>query len=376
LSSAMGDTTDHLLRLIKKCSDTPPVREIDQLIATGEQVSISLLATILQKFGIKARSLTAAQAGITSDSFHGKARVTSIDGELLLGELADNQVLVVAGFQAIATNGDTTTLGRGGSDTSAVAIAVAVGAACCDIYTDVDGIFTANPAVITSARLLRQISYADAGEMARLGSQVIHPRAVSLASRNALRLRVRNTFNPQDIGTAIEGEQEVETYQAVTGIAVDANQAIIAVRNIPIGVDIASSVFELLAKNNITTDLISHGIKPRDGIVFTVSGDDVRETLACLDSLKFKYPQLEIDADEDCAKVSLIGSGIADRAGIAAKLFTVLAKQNINVKLTATGERRLTCVVDNGIANVAARALHDAFQLHEHEHTCILSAAG
>lgn len=363
--SAMGDTTDWLLNLAHRCTGEPDNRELDQLLSTGEQVSISLLSLVLKSRGISARSLTGAQAGILTNGTHTDARVVEISPKVFADLFQSNDVAVVAGFQGVSPDGETTTLGRGGSDTSAVALAAACGAQSCDIYTDVDGILSADPNVIKNATLLNAISCEDAAEMARLGAQVIHPRAVELARNYNVPLRVRNTFKPSHVGTIITGEDQMENYRAVTGIAIDRANAVICVAQLAGRVNAVPRILESLASCNITVDLINQNLQNADSVSFTVKQSDVARTVKTLDGLACEFPGLAASFDADATKVSLVGAGIAASVDIAAKAFGALGKCGVNVKLAATSDRRLTFVVSNSQADESARALHQEFDLEQ-----------
>jgi aspartate kinase len=364
--SAMGDTTDYLIKLAKQCAATPDKRELDLLLSTGEQISIALLAMALKVMGIKARSFTGTQVGIFTENIHNKARIVDIRSETLTKAFADNDVLVVAGFQGVTESGDVTTLGRGGSDTTAVALAAAVGAEYCDIYTDVDGIYTADPNVISAARRLKRISYGEVLEMARLGAQVIHPRAVELARQYGILLRVRNTFKPEDPGTTIDGGGDMEIYRTVSGVAVDEDQACVAIVDVPDQPGIAAKITQALADNNIVIDMIMQSFHPSIGlnnITFTVTDSDLDQTIQSLRGVKDQLGAKEVIADPDIAKVSLIGAGLIGQPQVAAKLFAVLGKAGINIKMIASSEMKITCVVGRKQANDAAKLIHEAFEL-------------
>jgi aspartate kinase len=316
--------------------------------------------------GVKARSFTAAQVGIFTESIHAKARIVEIKTETLQNAFVDNDVLVVAGFQGVTEQGDITTLGRGGSDTTAVALAAAVGASICDIYTDVDGIYTGDPNVIQGAQLLKRISYEEVVEMARLGAQVIHPRAVELARQYRVQLRVRNTFKPEHEGTIIDGGEDMEIYRTVSGVAVDKEQASVAIMDVPDQPGIAGEIMQAVADKNIVIDMIMQAFHPTMGlnnITFTVGAADLDQTIATLEALKLKLKAKEVLADPDIAKVSLIGAGMVGQPGVAARLFSVLGKNGINIKMIASSEKKLTCVVSRQQADKAAQLIHDAFEL-------------
>jgi aspartate kinase len=363
----MGDTTDYLLKLGAQCSKNPDKREMDSLLSTGEQISITLLAMKLKEMGLAARSFTAAQIGIFTENIHSKARIVDINKENLARALEDNDVLVVAGFQGVTASGDITTLGRGGSDTTACALAAATEAAVCDIYTDVDGIYTADPNVIAAARLLTRVSYSEVIEMARLGAQVIHPRAVELARQYKVRMRVRNTFKPDHEGTLIADREEgeaVEIYRSISGVAIDKDQACVSIMDVPDKPGVAGQIMQAMADNNIVIDMIMQAFHPTAGhnnITFTVHSTDLQATISILEALKNEIAAKEVVSDPDIAKVSLIGAGLAGQSGIAATIFKSFGAAGINIKMIATSEMKLTCVVSAGDADKAAKIMHAAF---------------
>lgn len=365
--SAMGDTTDYLLKLGAQCSKNPDKREMDSLLSTGEQISITLLAMKLKEMGLAARSFTAAQIGIFTENIHSKARIVDINKDNLARALEDNDVLVVAGFQGVTASGDITTLGRGGSDTTACALAAATEASVCDIYTDVDGIYTADPNVIAAARLLTRVSYSEVIEMARLGAQVIHPRAVELARQYKVRMRVRNTFKPDHEGTLIADREEgeaVEIYRSISGVAIDKDQACVSIMDVPDKPGVAGQIMQAMADNNIVIDMIMQAFHPTAGhnnITFTVHRTDLQATIAILEALRTEIAAKEVVSDPDIAKVSLIGAGLAGQSGIAATIFKSFGAAGINIKMIATSEMKLTCVVSAGNADKAGKIMHAAF---------------
>ena len=364
--SAMGDTTDYLIKLARQCAPNPDKRELDSLLSTGEQISIALLSIVLRSMNIRSKSFTAYQVGIFTETVFSKARIIDLKTEALQEALKENEVLIVAGFQGITKSGEITTLGRGGSDTTAVALAAAMAADVCDIFTDVDGIYTADPNAIPSARLLSTISYEEVLEMARLGAQVIHPRAVELGRQYGVKLRVRNTFKPEHPGTTIHGGKDMEIYRTVSGVAVDKDQARVAIMDVPDQPGVAGKIMRALADKNIVTDMIMQAVHPSLGlnnVTFTVHESDVEESVAVLKDLKGKLKAGEVLADADIAKVSLIGAGMVGQPGIAAKFFEILGESGINIKMIATSEMKLTCVVSRSDAQRAAKLIHDAFEL-------------
>jgi aspartate kinase len=364
--SAMGDTTDYLIKLARQCAPTPDKRELDSLLSTGEQISIALLSIVLRSMDIRSKSFTAYQVGIFTETVFNKARIIDLKTEALQEALKDNDVLIVAGFQGITRSGEITTLGRGGSDTTAVALAAAMNAEVCDIFTDVDGIYTADPNAIPRARLLSTISYEEVLEMARLGAQVIHPRAVELGRQYGVKLRVRNTFKPEHPGTTIHGGKDMEIYRTVSGVAVDKDQARVAIMDVPDQPGVAAKIMRALADKNIVTDMIMQAVHPSLGlnnVTFTVHETDVAESVSVLKELKSKLRAGEVLADTDIAKVSLIGAGMIGQPDIAAKFFEILGEAGINIKMIATSEMKLTCVVSRDDAQRAAKLIHDGFEL-------------
>jgi len=365
--SAMGDTTDYLLKLANQCASQPDRRELDLLLSTGEQISITLVAMMLRSMGVKAQSFTAYQVGIFTESVHAKARIVDIKTDTLERAFQESDVVVVAGFQGVTANGDITTLGRGGSDTTAVALAAAVSAKVCDIFTDVDGIYTADPNKIKSARLLDRISYDEVVEMALLGAQVLHPRAVELARQYGVKLRVRNTFKPEHEGTVIDkGVDDMELYRTVSGVAIDKDQASVAIMDVPDKPGVAGEIMQALAKKHIVIDMIMQAFHPTIGlnnITFTVHMTDLDQTISILEELKARLGAKDVVADPDVAKVSLIGSGMSAQPSVAATLFTTLGQNGINIKMITSSEKKITCVVEKTQAEKAATLIHDAFEL-------------
>lgn len=363
--SAMGGTTDYLTRLARQCSKNPEKRELDLLLSTGEQVSIALLSMTLNDLGIKAKSLTAQQIGIFTESKHTNARIIDIKKENILNHMEENDALIVAGFQGITESGDVTTLGRGGSDTTAVALAAQIEAVECDIYTDVDGIYTSDPRIVPDAALLDRVSYAEVLEMARLGARVIHSRAVELARVYNVNLRIRNTFKPGEPGTLITGG-DMEIFRSISAVAVDKDQAAIAIMNVPDQPGIAGKVAQALASRSIGLDMIMQSFHPSSGhnsITFTVQEDSLDDTLEVMKDLKAELGASDVQSDPDCAKVSLIGAGLMEQPDIPARLFNALGEARINIKLISSSEVKISCIVAREDAEEAARQIHAAFEL-------------
>jgi aspartate kinase len=311
--SAMGDTTDYLVKLAGQVAGAPEGREYDVLLATGEQISIALLAMALNESGVKAVSMTGAQLGIITESVHAAARIVDIKTDRIRRRLDEGYVVVAAGFQGITATGDTTTLGRGGSDTTAVALAAALKATRCDIFTDVNGVYTADPNVVPTARLLEQISYEEMLEMARVGAQVLHPRAVELARKHRLPVRVRNTFDPDHEGTVLIGADEMEITKPVSGVTVDRDQARLAILKVPDRPGIAGEIFGVLADRRVSVDMIIqafHQDRSVNDITFTIKRGDLATARGALEEVAARIGAEGVLAVEDVAKVSIVGAGL------------------------------------------------------------------
>ncbi|MBS1957078.1 MAG: aspartate kinase [Cyanobacteria bacterium SZAS-4] len=367
--SAMGDTTDHLYNLAKQCATIPNKRELDLLLATGEQVSIALLALTLQEKGINAKSYTGSQIGITTDDSHSTARILDVCRETLKNALQEHDVIVVAGFQGLSESGEITTLGRGGSDTTAVALAAACEADTCDIYTDVDGIFTTDPNKIPEAQILPSICYDEVLELARVGAQVLHPRAVELAKEYNLQVRVRNTFKPNHTGTIINGETKVERIRKVSGIAVDGNQAHVTFVGVPLDFPFIGTTLDCLSKQNVSVDMVSQSIDfatRTKCVSLAIKYEDVDCALLSLEELKTSCAAKELVVDTEVAKVSVIGSGLGNSHQTSAQILSVLEDHSLYVKLLYCGESRISCLIPLSAANHATALLHREFRLHEH----------
>lgn len=362
--SAMGDTTDDLIALAKQVHDRPSAREMDMLLSTGEQVSIALLAMAVHKAGERAVSLTGEQAGIHVESVHGKARILSIDTGRVERHLAEGQVVIVAGFQGVTEEGDIATLGRGGSDTTAVALAAALKADVCEIYTDVDGVYTTDPRMVPEARKLPEISYDEMLEMANLGAVVLHPRAVECAKLYGVPLVVRSSFH-DGAGTWVKEEVTVEQEQVVRGIAHDLKVAKVSLVGVPNRRDSLQRVFHALAKENINVDIIVQSIVHNDvhDISFTVSLDDLPRTLEVLEGLRADLGVGEIVAEENLAKVSIVGAGMISNPGVAARMFDALTEAGMTIRMVSTSEIKVSCVIDAADVKRAVEVLHRAFGL-------------
>ncbi len=362
--SAMGKTTDGLLALARQITAAPDPREMDMLLATGEQVTIALLAVALQALGFKARSLTGPQAGLRTDRAHTQARLTQITAERVRATLDAGAVAVVAGFQGLSDDDEITTLGRGGSDLTAVALAAALKADVCEIYTDVDGVYTADPNVVPDARKLPRVAYDEMLEMASLGATVLQARSVEFAKKYGVTVHVRSTFKP-DPGTIVTREERGMEDVVVTGITHDRSQAKISLLRVPDRPGIAAQVFGALGAKRIVLDMIVQNIS-RDGytdISFTVPRGDAAPATAALEEIARAIGAAGVVHDERVAKISIVGVGMRSHSGVAARMFGALAREGINIQMISTSEIATSCVIEDKYAELAVRALHDAFEL-------------
>ena len=363
--SAMGDTTDELIEKAHEINPKPPKREMDMLFTVGEQISVSLMAMAFAAMGIPAVSLNAFQVPMITTSAYGSARLKRIEKERILHELGDRRIVIVTGFQGVNKYNDYTTLGRGGSDTTAVAIAAALHADSCEIYTDVDGVYTADPRVVEKPRKLKEITYDEMLDLSTLGAGVLHNRSVELAKKYGVKLIVRSSLNRNE-GTEVKEEVKVER-MLISGVAVDKSADRVSVIGLQDQPGVAFKLFNVLAKANINVDVILQSIG-RDGtkdISFTVPDDSVDEAERLLkenqDTLKFK----SIDVNKDVAKVSIVGAGMMSNPGVAAKMFEALFNAGININMISTSEIRVTVLIDEREAKRAANAIHDAFELSD-----------
>lgn len=366
--SAMGHTTDALMRMARDVNPNPSARELDMLLSTGEGVSIALLAMAIQAQGYAAESLNAVQAGIFTENIHLKARITSIDTKRLEKGLSEGKIIVVAGFQGVTEGNEITTLGRGGSDISAVAIAAALKADRCDIYTDVEGVYTTDPRIVPTASRLDEISYEEMLELAQAGANVLHPRSVEAAKVHGVPMRVRSSFKLDNLGTLILGVDKMEINKAVAGIAADLTQARIVVCDVPDKPGAAAAVFTALAESKISVDMIIQSYADKvantNDIAFTICADDTEKALEVLESLKTKWNFSKVEANTDIAKVSAVGAGMIGRPGIASKMFQALADADINIRMIATSEIKISCLVNKEDTKKAIKVLHDVFELN------------
>ena len=369
--SAMGHTTDYLVKMAKDLSKTPSSREMDMLLSTGEGVSIALLAMAIQAEGYDAVSFNAMQVGIVTENVHSKARIVDIKTEKLKKNLNEGKIIVVAGFQGVTEEGEITTLGRGGSDTSAVALAAALNAERCDIYTDVEGVYTTDPRVVPTASRLDEISYEEMLELAHAGANVLHPRSVETAKQFNVPLRVRSSFKTENLGTLILGVEKMEIYKPVAGVAADLSQARVVVCDVPDVPGQAAKLFSNLAKQNISVDMIiqsyARKVSNTNDIAFTIDSADIDKTKETLNELKSELNCGEIQVNPEIAKVSIVGAGMIDRPGIASTMFETLAEQGINIKMISTSEIKISCLVNKADAQKEVKALHEVFELSSDE---------
>jgi aspartate kinase len=362
--SAMGKTTDGLLRLAHEVTPTPPEREVDMLLATGEQVSIALLAMAIDALGHKARSFTGEQAGIRTDAAHTRARIVGIDGDKVRRALDDGYVTIVAGFQGVTEEDDITTLGRGGSDLTAVALAATLHADVCEIYTDVDGVYTADPNIVREARKLDRISYDEMLEMASLGTKVLQSRSVEFAKKYGVPVHVRSTFKA-DPGTLVTKEDRHMEAVVVTGIAHDRGQAKVTIRGVPDRPGIAAQVFGTVSDHGIVVDMIVQNVS-RDGlsdISFTVPRPDRPTVVTTLEEVAKKIGAESVTFDDRIAKVSIVGVGMRSHSGVAARMFRALSREGVNIHMISTSEIAVSCVIEDKYTELAVRALHETFEL-------------
>ena len=362
--SAMGDTTDDLTAMALQIADVPDPREMDMLLTAGERIAMSLLGIALNARGCRAASYTGSQAGIITDTQHGKAKIVEIRPKRVVEALEAGNVVVLAGFQGLSTRYEITTLGRGASDLTAVAMAGAVGAEVCEIYTDVDGVYTADPNIVPDARKLPRVAYDEMLEMASLGAKVLQARSVEFAKKYGVAVHVRSTFKP-DPGTLVTREESGMEEVVVTGITHDRSQAKISLLRVPDRPGIAAQVFGAVAAKNIVVDMIVQNIS-RDGftdISFTVPRGDHLRAQTALQEIGHTVGAEKVVHDERVAKVSIVGVGMRSHSGVAARMFAALSKEGINIQMISTSEIAVSCVIEDKYAELAVRALHDAFEL-------------
>ncbi|MBI3010968.1 MAG: aspartate kinase [Candidatus Omnitrophica bacterium] len=363
--SALGDTTDELLHLASQITQAPPERELDMLMATGEQVSVALLAMAIHELGEDAVSFTGAQVGILTDGTHTKARIVDINAQRLVGELAKGRIVIVAGFQGVNLRQDITTLGRGGSDLTAVALAKVLRATVCEIFTDVEGVYTADPRIVPQARKLSTISYDEMLEMASLGAQVMQARSIFVAKRFGIPIHVRSSFSLRE-GTMIQRSVKAMEDIVVSGVTLQRDEAKVTIRDVPDRPGMAAEIFRELAAKGINVDMIVQNVS-REGstdLSFTVIKSDLPSTLRLSRSVSHRIGAGEVTTDEGVVKLSIVGIGMRSHSGIAAKMFEAMARERINIEMISTSEIKISCVIRKAHAERAMRAVHRAFGLN------------
>jgi aspartate kinase len=364
--SAMSGETNRMTAIAKEIQEMPSLREMDVLLTTGEQVTISLLSMALQALGCDAISYTGSQVRITTDSEHGKARIKSIDDHRIHASLDEGKVVVVAGFQGVDENGNITTLGRGGSDTTAVALAAALNADECQIYTDVDGVYTTDPRIEPKARKMKSVSYEEMLEMASLGSKVLQIRSVEFASKYKVPLRVLSSLIDNPVGTLITSEENIMEQAVISGIAHNIDEAKLSLIGVPDEPGIAYKILKPISEANIEVDMIVQSVSAREGLTnfaFTVHRNDFDKTQTILQALCDELSAMGVQTDDKVVKVSLVGIGMRSHAGIAAQMFEVLHQENINIQMISTSEIKISVVIDEKYLELAVRSLHSAFEL-------------
>ena len=359
--SAQGDTTDELIEKAAELNPRASKREMDMLLATGEQQSIALCAMTIEGMGFPVVSLTGWQVGMNTNSTYSNARIKRVDGERIRSELDKKRIVIVAGFQGINKYGDVTTLGRGGSDTSAVALAATLGADLCQIYTDVEGVYTADPRKIPKATRLKEITFDEMLELASLGAQVLNNRSVELAKKYGVELEVLSSINPVP-GTVVKEETKVEG-MLIKGVAKDEDVAVVSILEVPDVPGMSFKVFSLLAQKNINVDIIlqSSGSAGCKDVIFTCSKGEAETARAVLESNKTRFGTDKITVNNDCAKVSIVGAGMQSHPGTASTMFEALYSQNINIHMISTSEIKISVIIDKADADRAVAAIHDAF---------------
>jgi len=362
--SAMGDTTDELVKLAYQVSPQPDRRELDVLLSTGEIVSSTLLAMALRDMGYQAISLSGAQAGIRTDALYSRARILKVESKRVVKELEKGNIVIVAGFQGVTEGMDITTLGRGGSDTTAVALAASLGAEACQVYTDVDGVYTADPRIIPEARQLAEISYGEMLELANYGAKVMHPRAVELGELYRVPILVASSFT-RNPGTSIHGEVSMEVRNKVRSIAHNLDVAKITVVSIPDHPGIAAAIFQPLAKAGISVDTIvqNASINNITDLTFTVTKGDLASAMEVIKPIAASIGAKDCVSDSELGEVSIIGTGMQNTPGFAARMFAALSEKGINIQLITTSEIRITCIINKESVKDAVRTLHRVFEL-------------
>ncbi|HIJ49892.1 MAG TPA: aspartate kinase [Nitrospinae bacterium] len=363
--SAMAGETDKLVKLAHQICDNPERREMDLLLSSGERISSALLTMALQALGIPAISMTGRQIGLQTDSVHTRARIKQIDAKRAQQALKENNVIVVAGFQGINEKGDVTTLGRGGSDTSAVALAVALGASQCEIYTDVDGVYTADPRMVPKAKKLDVVSYDEMLEMASLGAKVLQIRCVEFAHKFRMPLVVKSSYIEGGKGTLICEEDSNMEQPVVSGIMYDKNQAKITLKEVPDQPGIAANIFGSIADAGLSVDMIIQNISAEGhtDLSFTLDREELNEAMVIMEKVAKKIRAVNVSADSKIAKISIVGAGMRSHSGVAARIFKSLSKEKINILMISTSEIKVSCIIEQKHTKAAVNALHTAFGL-------------
>ncbi|MCG9875368.1 MAG: aspartate kinase [Leptospiraceae bacterium] len=362
--SAMGHTTDILVDLAEQITDNPPKRELDMLLSTGEQVSVALLAMALESIGVPAKSFTGFQIKMMTDGNHSNAKIDSIDRTRIDHAFSERKVAIIAGFQGIDKDENITTLGRGGSDTTAVAIAAALGADECEIYTDVNGVYTTDPNKVPEAKMLDQITYEEMLELASLGAGVLHSRSVELAMNYGVTIHVRSSFH-REPGTLVVSEDKIMEKMKVSGVTVKNDQARVTIPDVKDQPGIAAELFTALSAKDIIVDVIVQS-SPRDGvntISFTISKKDVPTTKLVIEDLKKKLSSGALEIDDDIAILSAVGVGMKSHVGVAAQMFQALATEGVNILMISTSEIKISCVIPQSKSKQGVQAIHSAFGL-------------
>jgi aspartate kinase len=364
--SAMAGETDRLIALAHQAAESPDEREYDSLISTGEQVTVSLLSIVLNSMGYQARSFLGFQVKILTDKAYKKARISLIDTEAIKKELQHGTIAIVAGFQGVDEDNNITTLGRGGSDTSAVALAAVLKADHCDIFTDVDGVYTTDPNICSKARRLDKISYDEMLEMAMTGAKVLQPRSVEMAKKYDVPVYVKSTFSDEG-GTLVTKEDKEMEREVVSGITYDRDQAKITVVHVPDKPGVAANLFIPLSEHNISVDMIIQNVSAEGftDLTFTVSKKDMKEAQKIVEATAKAVGARKVEVDDDVAKVSIIGVGMMSHSGVAAKMFKTMANESINIMMISTSEIKISCIIQRKYTELAVTVLHDAFGLEK-----------
>ena len=362
--SAMSKTTDELISIAKEITQNPSDREMDMLVSTGEQISVALLAMAIHELGEDAISLTGSQVGITTDNVHTKARILDIKTDKLMREIKNDKIVIVAGFQGVNIKNEITTLGRGGSDTTAVALAAVLKADLCEIYTDVDGIFTADPRIVKDAKKLDEITHEEMLEMASLGAKVLQSRSVEFANKYDVKLCVRSSYNRSE-GTFIVKEADTMEEPVIRGVTADNDEAKVTVQKLPDNPGVAAKLFKKLSEENINIDMIIQNVSERGytDISFTMYEDEVSKIKPILDKWVKEVEATGVSVNESIAKISVVGIGMRSHSGVASRMFSALAEAGINISMISTSEIKISCVIDKKDSNKAVQVLHDEFEL-------------